>query len=106
MLTHRAARAVLISFVAILTTVPGLGVGGYAATVIKTQQSGRVEGTVVDPTGARIADARVILQNVTGDVIAETSTDKEGRFEFKEVAQGHYEVIVELTGFSQAERPA
>lgn len=62
---------------------------------------GRIEGSVVDPTGAKVAGARVALRDATGLVAYETRTDSEGHFSIAEVAGGRYQVTVEAPGFSQ-----
>lgn len=64
----------------------------------------RVKGTVVDPSGAAVADARVVLRDQPGRVAYETRTDSEGRFEFANVAANRYVLTAEAEGFAQLER--
>lgn len=68
-------------------------------------QTGKVEGTVSDPAGARVSDVRVILLDLTGAVIAETKTDAQGRFSFASVPVGPCTVRVEAEGFSLPDLP-
>ncbi|HKG20388.1 MAG TPA: carboxypeptidase regulatory-like domain-containing protein [Blastocatellia bacterium] len=68
-------------------------------------QAGRVEGSVSDPAGAKVANARVALLDLTGAVIAETKTDAQGRFSFADVAPGPYTLRVEAEGFTLPDRP-
>ena len=103
MLTSRAARAVLTTLIVILAIGPGFGIGGYATTLTTAQQSGRVEGTVVDQTGARVSAARVILQSVTGDSVAETSTDNLAGL-LRRVAEASTREVDSLIGDLQALR--
>src|SRR5262249_20784710 len=68
------------------------------------QQQARVEGSVSDPTGAKIVAARILLRDASGRVVAETQTDAQGRFSFAKVAPGDYEIVVEAAGFLQSEK--
>ena len=64
---------------------------------------GRVEGTVTDPSGARVAEARVALVRAAG-VVLRTRTDSSGHFLFSDVAEGDYSLIIEAQGLSQREK--
>jgi hypothetical protein len=67
------------------------------------QQTGNIVGTVVDPTGAVISQAKVTLINAkTGDVRATTSNG-EGFFAFSSTQAADYSVKVEAQGFRPAE---
>ncbi|HET9531687.1 MAG TPA: carboxypeptidase-like regulatory domain-containing protein, partial [Blastocatellia bacterium] len=68
-------------------------------------QRSRVEGTVTDPTGGRVAAAQVILRDNSGKDVARTQTDAEGRFSFSDVPEGRYTVSVEAVGFAQPTSP-
>ncbi len=63
---------------------------------------GRVEGAVTDPTGAKVAGARVSLRDTTGVIAYQTRSDDEGHFAMGEVATGRFTVNVEAGGFSQS----
>jgi outer membrane cobalamin receptor len=69
-------------------------------------RSGRVEGTVYDPSGASVAGARVTLRNEAGVVSYQTRTDDGGAFTIAGVAPGRYKIAVEASGFSQPEKVA
>src|SRR4051794_12050642 len=79
LLLNRAALAVLV-----------LGVTALANPIA----AGQVEGTVTDPSGANVPEARVALVRNAG-VVLRTRTDNSGRFVFSDVAEGAYTVIVE-----------
>lgn len=66
-------------------------------------QNGNVEGMVSDPTGAKVAAARVLLRNASGSTFAETTTDAAGHFAFSKMPPGNYQVVVEAAGFIQSE---
>ncbi len=67
-------------------------------------QTGRVEGTVSDPTGAKVARAQVRLSDATGAMVAEATTDNEGRFAFNDIAPGIYFLSVDADGFVLRDR--
>src|SRR5829696_2880272 len=69
--------------------------GAAAPAGVPLLQAGKVEGSVSDPAGAKVANARVALLDLTSAVIAETKTDAQGRFSFADVAPGPYTLRVE-----------
>jgi carboxypeptidase family protein/TonB-dependent receptor-like protein len=67
--------------------------------------SGRVEGAVVDRSGALIPQASVTARNIaTGGTVRQTSDDK-GHFEFLSLAPGSYEITFASPGFGNAVEP-
>lgn len=72
-----------------------------AAAGALAQQGGRgsIEGTVKDPNGAAVVDAKVWLIGPTQAVISTTTSDASGRFKFEEVFPGSYEVRATRLGF-------
>ena len=65
-------------------------------------ERGRVDGVVTDPTGAKVAGARVLLRSGAGVIAYQATTDNEGHFAIPNVAEGKYKVIVEAPGFSHS----
>ena len=63
------------------------------------QSSGGITGTVTDENGAKIAGAQVVLTSSTG-VHLNTSTDRNGTFEFNNLRSGSYFIEVKASGFS------
>ncbi|MGB6386703.1 MAG: TonB-dependent receptor [Terriglobales bacterium] len=62
-------------------------------------QFGQFSGTVLDPTGAAIASAKVTATNpATGESLSAT-TNSSGNYAIKEVTPGVYKISVEATGF-------
>ncbi len=92
---NSAARLLMASLIVSL-----MGLNSFALAVDR----GSVEGTVVDPQGAKISFARVTLRNLAGVIAYEARTDDEGKFTFSAVAQGRYLLAVEAPGFAQKER--
>ncbi len=67
------------------------------------QFTGNIQGTVSDPSGAAVAQAKVTLINVATQVSATTTTDASGSYRFLSLAPGSYKITVEASGFSKAE---
>jgi hypothetical protein len=62
----------------------------------------RLSGTVVDPSGAAISGATVLLRGATGSVLA-TKSDKNGFFVFSRLQPGSYRLTVSDAGFEAKE---
>ena len=65
------------------------------------QFTGNIQGTVVDQSGAVVAQARVDLLNTVTQVSATTTTDGSGNYRFLSLAPGSYKNTVEAKGFSK-----
>lgn len=72
-----------------------------AAAVAQVDRS-RLNGQVLDETGASIPDATVVMQNPATGFQREATTGREGYFDFPAVPTGTYEVSVEKDGFTPA----
>jgi outer membrane cobalamin receptor len=75
----------LFPFVLLMSTI-----AGRAATL---------QGTILDPDGAEIPGATVLLLGSQGTEIAHTMTSERGQFRFQGIASGTYTVKVSLAGF-------
>ena len=72
-----------------------LGLGGAWAQELTT---GAIEGTVVDETGKPIAEALVTVFGPQG--MNTTSTDGQGRYSFRGLIPGEYQVRAEAPGYA------
>jgi hypothetical protein len=63
--------------------------------------SGSITGTVLDPSGAVVADAIVEIHNPVSHFDQSTTTDKSGNFSFPNVPFNPYHMTVTATGFAQ-----
>ncbi|MBI3697660.1 MAG: TonB-dependent receptor [Acidobacteria bacterium] len=63
--------------------------------------TGRVVGTVTDPSGALLPDTKITVTNTATGVSRETLTDSEGNFQVLSVPIGAYQVTAEHTGFTK-----
>ena len=61
--------------------------------------TGRVAGTVTDPSGAVIAGAKVTVTNAATGISRETTTGTDGAYQLLQVPIGDYRVAAEAPGF-------
>src|SRR5215475_12829211 len=61
--------------------------------------TGSVTGTVTDPTGAVVPNARVQATNVDTNVVTETTTNNDGIYNIRFLQIGNYKVTVTSPGF-------
>src|SRR5437016_9036176 len=69
------------------------------ASVALAQSNGSVQGQVMDPTGAVIPNASIVLTS-NGTQPASRTSDGLGRFQFNSVAPGNYTLQVSAKNFS------
>lgn len=69
----------------------------------KAQYNGNIQGAITDPSGAAVAQAKVVLVNVATQISAVTESDASGDYRFLSLAPGSYKITVEAAGFSKAE---
>jgi hypothetical protein len=60
---------------------------------------GSIVGVVKDPSGALISGVRVSTHNQDTNEVQQTTTNKDGYYEFPLLPAGHYRVEAEATGF-------
>ena len=89
----------LLSFfflVSLFVLVCPVGSYGQAASA-----SGRLEGLVLDPSGAAVPGATVIITNKKTEKSTTLKTDEDGRFVALYLSPGIYEVSIEKEGFQK-----
>jgi Carboxypeptidase regulatory-like domain/TonB dependent receptor len=62
---------------------------------------GAITGTVLDSTGAVVANAQVTLLNTDQGITTEVKSDGNGLYTFSPVRRGHYTVTVTAQGFAK-----
>ncbi len=62
-------------------------------------ENSQFTGTVLDPTGAAIANAKVTVTNPATDLHLSTTTNSSGNYTIREVPRGVYKITVEAAGF-------
>jgi hypothetical protein len=82
-------------------TVDGLNVQSTAHLARKSTATGNLGGTVLDPSGAVVGNAKVTMVGPIGEKIA--TSDHEGRFSFDRLTPGAYSLKAEASGFKATE---
>jgi hypothetical protein len=67
-------------------------------------QEATMVGTVTDPSGAAVADAKLTLTNLDTNISKQFSTNEAGQYTAVDIHIGHYDMKVEASGFKTAER--
>jgi len=62
-------------------------------------QNGQFSGTVTDPSGAAIPNAKVTVTNTATNLSVSTTTNQTGNFAVKELPPGTYKMTAEASGF-------
>jgi len=71
-----------------------------AGQILYAEVTGTIVGTVVDSSGAAVANASVALHNLNTGLVRKVRTNADGTYEFLSVPVGeNYSVQVELSGF-------
>ena len=70
-----------------------------AASGAESAVARSLAGVVLDPSGASIAGAQVVLRTTEASAALETKTDATGAFRFDNVRTGKYDLEVEAEGF-------
>jgi hypothetical protein len=76
-----------------------------ASTCSWAQFSGSIQGTVQDPAGAMVPNAKVQLRNTETSVTSSTTSDQAGIYRFVSLAPGSWEITVQASGFSTTAVP-
>ena len=92
---HLSAKAkFLIPLLAVCLLVP------LAAVRLPAENlSGKVSGSIHDPSGTGVANATIIMSNHAANTIDMTTSDRDGNFSFKALPAGEYELQVVKPGF-------
>ncbi len=90
---------ILPVFLALFLALASMSSPASAQTT--TTATGSVAGRVLDPSGAVVPNAVVVVRSARGDV-ASTTTDAAGRFSVPALAAGKAELTIEGSGFRTA----
>jgi hypothetical protein len=82
-------------FLALILMICALG------TAVAQDASGKITGTVHDPQGAVIPDAKIVVTNVGTGITNHTATDADGVYQVLHLPIGSYRVTAEQTGFQK-----
>jgi len=67
-------------------------------------QEATIVGTITDPSGAAVANAKVTMVNLETNVSKEITTNDAGQYVAEAMHIGHYNIKAEASGFKSAER--
>src|SRR5439155_21966292 len=65
-------------------------------------QNGEITGTVADPSGAVVSDAKIVIQNLSTRYEIQTKTNSAGIYRAKELTVGLYKLTLKAAGFKTA----
>lgn len=74
------------------------------ANLVFAQTTTNINGTVVDPKGAKVAGAVITLYSRDNRLLITTTSDANGAYRFDGVSPGEYVVTVDAEGFSRNAR--
>ena len=74
-----------------------------ASSVSYAQFTGNIQGTVEDPSGAAVAQAKLVLQNSATQVSATSTSDSSGNYKFLSLAPGSYTITAEAPNFQKSQ---
>jgi hypothetical protein len=66
--------------------------------------SGRIAGTITDPSGAAIPGALITITNTAQGIKAKAAAGAKGDYSFPSLAVGSYDILFEATGFRSEKR--
>jgi hypothetical protein len=89
---HRHSSLFMVLLIATLLS-------GVHAAYGQLRIVGSISGTVQDPNGAVVPNAKVVLKDQTTGLTKESTTSDGGTFLFPDLANGTYSVTVSVTGF-------
>jgi hypothetical protein len=90
------AKQILSIFLIILTSI------SFASAKMQTVPGFEIKGEIKDQQGAVIVDAKITIEDRLNNS-KETKTDKQGRFEFRNLTSGIYTVRINAEGFGAKE---
>ena len=89
--THSLGRTTAIFLILVIV---------FAAPTLAQVAGGTLSGTITDPSGAGIPQAKVIIKNVATGVERTATTDSDGFYTSINLFPGSYQITISATGFS------
>jgi hypothetical protein len=89
-----------------MVRVPMLFIFGFVllSVMANAQGTGNIGGTVTDPTGAVVPNAKVTVTNTDNGFIRNAESNSTGSYSARELPIGHYQVQIEAQGFKTFEQ--
>ncbi len=76
---------------------------GFAVPQAFAQQ-GTIVGTVFDPSGALVPNAKITITSVETDTARQYVTNNDGNYTASNLSVGHYNMLVDVAGFKRVEQ--
>ena len=92
---RKLSRSILLPLLALVIALAG------NSSLRAQTDTGRVQGTVVDPTGAAISGATITLTNTDSGAVKSATSDSQGNFSALSLQRGAYQAKVSVNGFEQ-----
>jgi len=93
LMSFRFVRIVAVNFLLLLSLF------AFALNLSAQAPTGGLRGAVTDPSGAVIAKAAVRITSAAG-VSLDATTNRDGNYEFKDIAPGIYSIKAVAKGFA------
>src|SRR3712207_1265784 len=77
-------------------------IAAFALAATAQSNKGTITGTVTDPNGAVVKDAKVTATNAATGETREATTSDDGTYAIPALEPGNYRVAVDASGFSQS----
>src|SRR6266550_7160499 len=74
----------------------------FSLTALAQSDRGNIVGTVKDPNGAVVVEAKVTVTNLDSGEVRESKTSSEGNYSVPELKAAPYKITVEAQGFKTA----
>lgn len=97
---HESGSRVAVRVIALVLVVLGLSIMMFGQA-----ETGKISGTVLDPTGAVVGAAKVTVKNVDTNLAREATTSSAGEYTITNLPAGNYVVMVSAPGFSEFKKP-
>lgn len=98
----RSNRPIVLILAGVVCCV--LGVGVFSPVLVAQSTYGTISGSVIDSSGAAVADAQVTLTNLSTSEKRTQSTGSDGLYTFVNLFAGKYKLDAEKTGFKRTSR--
>ena len=67
-------------------------------------QQGTIVGTVFDPSGALVPNAKITITNIETATVHQYVTNNDGNYTASNLPVGHYNILVDVAGFKRVEQ--
>ena len=79
---------------------------GYSVAVYGQAETGRIDGTVTDPSGAVVPKATITVRNINTGAVRTTQSGTDGNYAVSNLLPGTYAITCEAAGLAKLEKRA